>query len=89
MQQEIFGPLLPMMTYRTLEDALRIIAAREKPLVLYTPALLLSLLTVAVRAAVCPAVTVVGVDELRAKNSRWISDCCRRHRTLLLRRRLP
>lgn len=35
MQQEIFGPLLPMMTYRTLDDALRIIAAREKPLVLY------------------------------------------------------
>src|SRR5881275_2115920 len=35
MQQEIFGPLLPMMTYRTLDDALRVIAAREKPLVLY------------------------------------------------------
>jgi aldehyde dehydrogenase (NAD+) len=35
MQQEIFGPLLPMITYRTLDDALRIIAAREKPLVLY------------------------------------------------------
>jgi aldehyde dehydrogenase (NAD+) len=35
MQQEIFGPLLPMITYRTLDDALQIIAAREKPLVLY------------------------------------------------------
>jgi aldehyde dehydrogenase (NAD+) len=35
MQREIFGPLLPMITYRTLDDALRIIAAREKPLVLY------------------------------------------------------
>ncbi|MEA2344908.1 MAG: aldehyde dehydrogenase [Thermoanaerobaculia bacterium] len=35
MQQEIFGPLLPMITYRTLDDALGIIAAREKPLVLY------------------------------------------------------
>jgi aldehyde dehydrogenase (NAD+) len=35
MQQEIFGPLLPMMTYKTLEDAFRVIAAREKPLVLY------------------------------------------------------
>jgi aldehyde dehydrogenase (NAD+) len=35
MQQEIFGPLLPMMTYRTIDDALRVIAAREKPLVLY------------------------------------------------------
>jgi aldehyde dehydrogenase (NAD+) len=35
MQQEIFGPLLPMMTYRTIDDAMRVIAAREKPLVLY------------------------------------------------------
>jgi len=35
MQQEIFGPLLPMMTYKTIDDALRVIAAREKPLVLY------------------------------------------------------
>jgi aldehyde dehydrogenase (NAD+) len=35
MQQEIFGPLLPMITYRTLDDAFRVIAAREKPLVLY------------------------------------------------------
>jgi aldehyde dehydrogenase (NAD+) len=35
MQQEIFGPLLPMITYRTIDDALRVIAAREKPLVLY------------------------------------------------------
>src|SRR5258706_325373 len=35
MQREIFGPLLPMMTYKTLEDAFRVIAAREKPLVLY------------------------------------------------------
>ncbi len=35
MQQEIFGPLLPILTYRTIDDALRVIAAREKPLVLY------------------------------------------------------
>jgi aldehyde dehydrogenase (NAD+) len=35
MQQEIFGPLLPMMTYKSIDEALRVIAAREKPLVLY------------------------------------------------------
>lgn len=35
MQEEIFGPVLPMLTYRTLEDAFRIIDAREKPLVMY------------------------------------------------------
>jgi aldehyde dehydrogenase (NAD+) len=35
MQEEIFGPLLPIVAYRTLDDALRIIAEREKPLVLY------------------------------------------------------
>ncbi|HEY4640120.1 MAG TPA: aldehyde dehydrogenase family protein, partial [Thermoanaerobaculia bacterium] len=35
MQQEIFGPLLPMQTYRDLGEALQSIAAREKPLVLY------------------------------------------------------
>jgi len=35
MQQEIFGPLLPMITYRTIDEALRIIAERDKPLVLY------------------------------------------------------
>jgi aldehyde dehydrogenase (NAD+) len=35
MQEEIFGPLLPVVPYKTLDDALRIIAEREKPLVLY------------------------------------------------------
>ena len=35
MQQEIFGPLLPMQTYRDLDDALQAITSREKPLVLY------------------------------------------------------
>ncbi|MEO6259626.1 MAG: aldehyde dehydrogenase family protein [Thermoanaerobaculia bacterium] len=35
MQEEIFGPILPVISYRTLDDALAVIAAREKPLVLY------------------------------------------------------
>ena len=35
MQEEIFGPLLPVIAYRALDDALRIINEREKPLVLY------------------------------------------------------
>ncbi len=35
MQEEIFGPLLPIVPYRTLDDALRVINEREKPLVLY------------------------------------------------------
>lgn len=35
MQEEIFGPVLPVLTYRTLEDAFRIVEEREKPLVLY------------------------------------------------------
>ncbi|MEA2570469.1 MAG: aldehyde dehydrogenase [Acidobacteriota bacterium] len=35
MREEIFGPLLPVIPYNTLDEALRIIAEREKPLVLY------------------------------------------------------
>ena len=35
MQDEIFGPLLPVLTYNTLDDALRIINQRDKPLALY------------------------------------------------------
>ena len=35
MGEEIFGPILPVIGYRTLDEALAIIAAREKPLVLY------------------------------------------------------
>jgi aldehyde dehydrogenase (NAD+) len=35
MQEEIFGPLLPVIPYRSLDDALRVIEDREKPLVLY------------------------------------------------------
>jgi aldehyde dehydrogenase (NAD+) len=35
MQEEIFGPILPVATYRSLDEAFEIIDAREKPLVLY------------------------------------------------------
>src|SRR6185295_14130713 len=35
MKQEIFGPILPVISYRTTDEALRVIAEREKPLVLY------------------------------------------------------
>ncbi len=35
MQEEIFGPILPVLTYRDLDDAFAIIHQREKPLVLY------------------------------------------------------
>ena len=35
MQQEIFGPILPMLTYRSIDDALDLIESREHPLVLY------------------------------------------------------
>jgi aldehyde dehydrogenase (NAD+) len=35
MQEEIFGPILPVMTYRSLDEAFAAIESREKPLVLY------------------------------------------------------
>ena len=35
MQEEIFGPLLPIMPYRKLDDAIRKIQQRPKPLALY------------------------------------------------------
>ncbi|MFS0839878.1 aldehyde dehydrogenase [Paenibacillus sp. 1P03SA] len=35
MQEEIFGPLLPVLTYRNLEDVIREVNARPKPLALY------------------------------------------------------
>jgi aldehyde dehydrogenase (NAD+) len=35
MQEEIFGPLLPMLTYRTLDEAIAFVNEREKPLVSY------------------------------------------------------
>ena len=35
MQEEIFGPLLPIIPYQDIAEALRIINQRERPLVLY------------------------------------------------------
>jgi len=35
MQEEIFGPLLPIVTYRTLDDAIAYVNARPRPLALY------------------------------------------------------
>lgn len=35
MQEEIFGPLLPVLTYKNLEEAMDFINARPKPLALY------------------------------------------------------
>ena len=35
MQEEIFGPVLPMLTYKTLDEAIDFINKREKPLVSY------------------------------------------------------
>ena len=36
MQEEIFGPLLPVLSYRRLEEALDFVRSRPKPLALYT-----------------------------------------------------
>ncbi|MBE6302762.1 MAG: aldehyde dehydrogenase [Bacteroidales bacterium] len=35
MQEEIFGPILPMVTFEKLEEAIRFVNEREKPLALY------------------------------------------------------
>lgn len=35
MQEEIFGPILPIIEYDTLDDALKIISEKERPLALY------------------------------------------------------
>ncbi len=35
MREEIFGPILPVLTYRSLDDAIRAINGRAKPLALY------------------------------------------------------
>lgn len=35
MEEEIFGPILPIITYRSLQDAIQVINARPKPLALY------------------------------------------------------
>lgn len=35
MKQEIFGPILPILTFQTLDEAIGIVRKREKPLALY------------------------------------------------------
>ncbi|MDP2122244.1 MAG: aldehyde dehydrogenase family protein [Hoeflea sp.] len=35
MREEIFGPVLPIVTYRTIEEAIAFVTARPKPLALY------------------------------------------------------
>ncbi len=35
MREEIFGPILPILTFSSLDDAIRIIQSKEKPLALY------------------------------------------------------
>ena len=35
MGQELFGPILPVMTYQTLEEAIEFVTARPRPLALY------------------------------------------------------
>lgn len=35
MQEEIFGPLLPIITFKTMQEAIDFVNAREKPLALY------------------------------------------------------
>lgn len=35
MQEEIFGPILPLVTVRSLDEAIEFINRREKPLALY------------------------------------------------------
>ncbi|HEX5036492.1 MAG TPA: aldehyde dehydrogenase family protein [bacterium] len=35
MREEIFGPILPILTYRNLDEAIALIRSREKPLALY------------------------------------------------------
>lgn len=35
MQEEIFGPLLPVVSFKTLDDAIEVIQSKEKPLGLY------------------------------------------------------
>lgn len=35
MKEEIFGPILPMIAYKSLDEALRIVQGKDKPLALY------------------------------------------------------
>ena len=35
MQEEIFGPVLPVLTFKEIQEALQFVKEREKPLALY------------------------------------------------------
>lgn len=35
MSEEIFGPILPVITYRTIDEAIKFINEKDKPLVIY------------------------------------------------------
>lgn len=35
MKEEIFGPIVPILTYKTIDEAIKIIKGQEKPLVIY------------------------------------------------------
>ncbi|MFA0724569.1 aldehyde dehydrogenase family protein, partial [Vibrio sp. 10N.222.49.E5] len=43
MNEEIFGPLLPLITYRNIEEALQVINSKPRPLALYLMSFDLSL----------------------------------------------
>jgi aldehyde dehydrogenase (NAD+) len=35
MKEEIFGPILPIITFKTIDEAIGIVKGQEKPLVIY------------------------------------------------------
>ena len=35
MKEEIFGPIVPILTYKTIDEAIKIVKGQEKPLVIY------------------------------------------------------
>jgi coniferyl-aldehyde dehydrogenase len=35
MQEEIFGPILPVLTYQTIDEAIQLVNSRPRPLALY------------------------------------------------------
>jgi acyl-CoA reductase-like NAD-dependent aldehyde dehydrogenase len=35
MKEEIFGPILPVISYQTIEEAITLINSRDKPLAIY------------------------------------------------------
>lgn len=35
MKEEIFGPILPIITYKNIDEAISFVNSREKPLALY------------------------------------------------------